>query len=207
MARPKPQQLPQCAPEFAHIHRKFEAKVGSFVARILPGEYYATGANEYIITTLGSCVSACLWDPVAGYGGMNHFLLPHGKDARADAMSVASYGSFAMEHLINAILKAGGRRGRLRAKIVGGGQVLDLATQIGAWNIAFVREYLAREGIEIAGEDVGGFCGRLVRFHPVTGRAAVKTLALSEHRRLAEKEDKYLDTVARQSGCGEIELF
>lgn len=204
----------QLAREFAHIRRSPDARLGAPVARILPGEYYATGADEYIATTLGSCVSACLWDPLANFGGMNHFMLPDAGDARRTTGSVLNggseatrYGSFAMEHLINAILKAGGRRQNLRAKIVGGGNVLRIATDIGPRNICFVREYLHREGIQIVGEDVGGDCGRQVRFHPLSGMAQVKPLASIERRGVLAEEGSYRTHIIRTPVSGDVELF
>jgi chemotaxis protein CheD len=200
--------------EFAHIRKSHDAKLGAVVAKILPGEYYATGANEYVATTLGSCVSACLWDPLIKFGGMNHFMLPDAGDGRVAATNLAGggsdaarYGSFAMEHLINAILKAGGRRERLRAKIVGGGHVLQIATNIGDRNIQFVREYLTNEGIQIIGEDVGGRSGRQVRFHPLTGAAQVRPLASTESRGVLAEEGNYRTNIERKPASGDVELF
>ncbi len=204
----------QLAAQFTHIRKGFDAKLGAVVAKILPGEYYATGENEFITTTLGSCVSACLWDPLLKVGGMNHFMLPEVGDGRLADISLgdggsdaARYGSFAMEHLINAILKAGGRRERLKAKIVGGGHVLRIASDIGERNIQFVREYLTNEGIQIAGEDVGGHCGRQVRFHPVSGAAQVKPLASAERRDVIAEEGSYRAHIERKPASGEVELF
>jgi len=200
--------------EFAHIRKGMDARLGAVVAKILPGEYYATGDNEYITTTLGSCVSACLWDPLVKFGGMNHFMLPDAGDGRVAAANLAGggsdaarYGSFAMEHLINAIMKAGGRRERLRAKIVGGGHVLQIATNIGDRNIQFVREYLTNEGIQIIGEDVGGRSGRQVRFHPLTGAAQVKPLASTESRGVIAEEGSYRTNIQRKPATGDVELF
>lgn len=199
--------------EFAHIRKTMDTKLGAVVAKILPGEYYATGDNEYITTTLGSCVSACLWDPLVKFGGMNHFMLPDAGEGRVAANLVggggdaARYGSFAMEHLINAIMKAGGRRERLRAKIVGGGHVLQIATNIGDRNIQFVRDYLTSEGIQIIGEDVGGRCGRQVRFHPLSGAAQVKPLASTESRGVLAQEGSYRTNIERKPATGDVELF
>ncbi len=204
----------QLTREFAHIRKLKDAKLGAVVAKILPGEYYATGDNEYIATTLGSCVSACLWDPLVQFGGMNHFMLPDAGDGRVVSGSLgggssdaARYGSFAMEHLINAILKAGGRRERLKAKIVGGGHVLQIATNIGERNIQFVREYLTNEGIQIVGEDIGGRCGRQVRFHPLSGAAQVKPLASTESRSVLADEGSYRLNIERKPASGDVELF
>src|SRR3954470_4591854 len=94
-------------------------------AKILPGEYYYTGKDMLIVTVLGSCVSACIRDRVSGIGGMNHFMLPDGGDASNPLISAsARYGTYAMEVLINELLKSGARRENLEAKVFGGGNVL-----------------------------------------------------------------------------------
>jgi len=199
--------------QFAHIRRMVDNKLGATVAKILPGEFYATSEDEYISTTLGSCVSACLWHPESGIGGMNHFMLPDGGaqqpggPAIGDANDAARYGSFAMEHLINAILATGLRREELVAKIVGGGHVLPISTDIGASNIAFVRAYLDNEGIAIVGENVGGNFGRQVRFHPLTGRAQVRPLAPTGQRSIVDEEVAYQRSLTQKPAAGDIELF
>ncbi|MEQ8660015.1 MAG: chemoreceptor glutamine deamidase CheD [Gammaproteobacteria bacterium] len=201
------------AEQFAHIRRMQDNRLGAVVAKILPGEFYATSEDEYIVTTLGSCVSACLWHPDSGIGGMNHFMLPDGGASRAagalidDASEGARYGSFAMEHLINAILATGLRREDLVAKIVGGGHVLPIVTDIGASNIAFVRAYLAKEGIVIVGENVGGNFGRQVRFHPATGRAQVRPLAPTGAHRIVDEEAQYRRALTQAPATGDVELF
>jgi chemotaxis protein CheD len=131
---------------------------------------YATGRDDMrpIATILGSCVATCLYDPVAGVGGMNHFLLPDGPPG---ATSAASYGVNAMELLINAILKAGGARTRLVAKVFGGARVLAGGTDIGALNARFVKDFLSRDGLSCAAESLGGTLARKLVFFPVSGRA------------------------------------
>ncbi len=200
-------------PGFAHINRYFDPlrKVDS--AKILPGEYYVTRAAEFIVTVLGSCVSACIWDPTAKLGGMNHFMLPDpaGRQTAASLIAVATdgarYGSYAMEHLINTILKYGGRRERLRVKIVGGGCVLAGSTDIGAMNIAFVREFIANERLALVGEHVGGLTPRKVNFDPMTGRAQVKVISVMKNDTIAARERRYRKTLAQAVPGGEIELF
>ncbi|MGE0482987.1 MAG: chemoreceptor glutamine deamidase CheD [Gammaproteobacteria bacterium] len=199
------------AEEFAHVRKMFDPKLGLMVAKILPGEYYATDEDECIVTTLGSCVSACLWHPDSGIGGMNHFMLPDagasGREAIGSATDAARYGSFAMEHLINSILATGLRREDLCAKIVGGGHVLPIATDVGERNIQFVRDYLANEGIVIVGENVGDIHGRQVRFRPATGNAQVRALGSSVQTTIAKDEDVYRRSLAQKPAEGEIELF
>ena len=121
-------------------------------SRLLPGEYYVTRNDEAITTVLGSCVSACIRDPQAQIGGMNHFMLPEdlsfNDDRPADAFErqATRYGSYAMESLINDLLKLGAARERLEIKLFGGGRMLASMTDIGARNIAFIKQYLSLEG-------------------------------------------------------------
>lgn len=145
---------------FSDINRYWDRQRKLYAAKILPGQYYVTTQDELIVTVLGSCVSACIRDPAMGIGGMNHFMLPLGADS-SKLMSRNSdatrYGNFAMEKLINDILKNGGRRDYLEIKVFGGGKVIQHMTEtdIGGRNIRFVREFLATEGFSIASEDLG----------------------------------------------------
>ena len=134
------------------------------------GEHYVTDDPDVMLTTiLGSCVALCLRDPVAGIGGMNHFLLPDGAGAGTDAGR--RYGAYAMEVLINDVLKAGGRRERLEAKLFGGGRMFDSLSDVGAANAAFAERFMADEGIPVLGGSMGGFGGRRLHYWPVSGRA------------------------------------
>lgn len=122
-----------------------------------------------LTTVLGSCVSMCLRDPVAGIGGMNHFLLPEGAGAGTDAGR--RYGAYAMELLINEVLKAGGRRERLEAKLFGGGRMFDSLKDVGCSNADFAERFLADEGIPVVGGSLRGAGGRRLHYWPVSGRA------------------------------------
>jgi chemotaxis protein CheD len=150
------------------------------------------------LTVLGSCVAACIQDRTAGIGGMNHFMLP---DDGADAVQAASdsmrYGAYAMEVLINELIKAGGRRERFEAKVFGGAAVLAGMTtmNIGDRNSEFVRRYLALEKIRILAEDLQGGHPRKVAFMPRTGQVMVKKLRLQQDQGVAEREQ----ALARQT--------
>ena len=134
------------------------------------GEHLVTSDRDVVLSTvLGSCVAMCLRDPVAGVGGMNHFLLPEGAGAGTDAGR--RYGAYAMELLINDVLKAGGRRDRLEAKLFGGGRMFDSLKDVGASNADFAERFLADEGIPVVGASLRGAGGRRVHYWPVTGRA------------------------------------
>ena len=138
---------------------------------IVQGEHYVTDDPEVVLTTiLGSCVAACLRDPVAGVGGMNHFLLPGGDPSKAGADSVR-YGVHAMELLVNALLSRGARRERLEAKLFGGARLITGLTDVGAMNATFAEEFLRREGLNHVGGSLRGDAGRRIQYWPVSGRA------------------------------------
>jgi chemotaxis protein CheD len=197
-------------PGFEHVRRYWDPTQGSMTAKVLPGEYYVSRQEELIATVLGSCVSACIRDRRRGIGGMNHFMLPEPMGER-DAWSAtvgraARYGNDAMEQLINAILKAGGRREDLEVKIFGGGRVLTQMTDIGERNIAFVRRYLAAEHLELVAEDVGDVYPRQVQFFPRSGKARVRQLR-GQQAVLVDGERNYLKRLANDPIKGEVELF
>lgn len=195
-------------PGFEHVRRFRDPQDGGACARILPGEYYVGRAGERVVTVLGSCVSACLRDATAGVGGMNHFMLPEtdGSPDWGDALSAATrYGSHAMEQLINDVLRAGGRRERLEAKLVGGGHVLEIENEIGAANVAFARRYLRTERITLLAEDVGGPQGRRVVYDIGSGRVRVKPV--DDALVLPGQEPGDRSELARQPLDGDVELF
>lgn len=125
--------------------------------------------NVVLSTILGSCVAVCMRDPVAGIGGMNHFLLPDGAGAGTDAGR--RYGAYAMEILINDLLKAGARRDRLEAKLFGGGRMFDSLRDVGVANADFAERFLRDEGIPVVGGSLRGDGGRRVHYWPNSGRA------------------------------------
>jgi chemotaxis protein CheD len=175
----------------------------------MPGEYYVTLHDEIIATTLGSCISACIRDPVAGIGGMNHFMLPASSNDSSAASASARYGNFAMEHMINDILKNGGDRRRLEVKVFGGGNVLPSLTSIGAKNVDFVKEYLALEGYSIIAEDLGGPHPRKVIYFPKSGKVLMQRVAMSGHdeQEIARREIEYQRSIQAQPVGGDIDLF
>lgn len=180
-------------------------------AKILPGEYYCTSRDMLIVTVLGSCVSACIRDRVSGIGGMNHFMLPD--SGAADGNSPISlsmrYGTYAMEVLINQLLKAGARRENLEAKVFGGGNVLRGFTTInvGERNAQFVRSYLRAENMRITAEDLNDIYPRKVYFFPRTGKVLVKKLKQTHNDTLAQREQAYASRLITSTVGGEVELF
>lgn len=136
---------------------------------VIQGEHYVTGDPEVVLTTvLGSCVAACLRDPETGIGGMNHFLLP---DSDASGGHAQRFGAHAMELLINEILRLGGGRRTLQAKLFGGGRMFNGLGDVGEANAAFAERFLKDEGIPIVGGSLRGPQARRVQFWPSSGRA------------------------------------
>jgi len=169
----------------------FERDFTRNAVKIMPGEFFVAREDIVICTVLGSCVSACIWDRNAKVGGMNHFMLP-GSDAGGgsgsgvgnDSVTAASgrYGVFAMEQLINELIKRGARKANLEAKVFGGGAVLrQFSTlNVGERNAAFVLDFLKTEGIRIASRDLLDVHPRRVAFFPVSGRALCKKLTTAD---------------------------
>jgi chemotaxis protein CheD len=179
-------------------------------AKILPGEYYFTGKDMLIVTVLGSCVAACIRDRITGVGGMNHFMLPDGgSDADSPVSASMRYGTYAMEILINDLLKAGARRENLEAKVFGGGNVLRgfIAINVGERNAQFVRDYLKAENIRITAEDLNDVHPRKVYFFPRTGKVLVKKLKQMNNNTLVNREQDYATRLQTNKVAGDVELF
>jgi chemotaxis protein CheD len=176
------------------------------VVKVLPAEYFATARDLALMTVLGSCVAACLRDPVARIGGMNHFMLPDGDITDG---TPARYGSHAMELLINEMLKQGARRERIEAKVFGGGNVLKSFTSqpVGTRNAQFVSAYLTNERILVTAKDLGGIHPRKVCFFPVSGRVLVKRLPHAHEDAVAAEEKAYKERLQTTPVAGTVELF
>lgn len=168
---------------------------------VVQGEHSISDHPGVMLTTiLGSCVAACIRDPKAGVGGMNHFLLPgEGREGGGDIR----FGVYAMEVLINALLRAGARRERLEAKLFGGGRLVRGLSDIGEANASFARDFLEKEGIAFLGGSLGGDCARRVQFWPVSG-VARQSLLQREQEHVFIKE---AGSPAPKQHAGELELF
>lgn len=189
------------------VARYFDKQFQLEAAKILPGQYHAAVDDILIVTVLGSCVSACLWDPVRRIGGMNHFMLPGNSGTSAGATS-ATLGLYAMEVLINRMLKLGAERKRLVAKVFGGASVLEGmdALNVGTQNGAFVLEFLAEEGIPVAAQDLYDVCPRKVYFFTATGKVMVKRLGALRNDTIERRERDYLATL-EGGRAGDVEIF
>lgn len=177
-------------------------------AKLLPGEYFVCTRNMLLVTVLGSCVAACIRDTRLGMGGMNHFMLPDSEAAQTEATG-ARYGTYAMEVLINHLLKLGARREHLEAKVFGGGNVLAGLVQanVGHKNAAFVESFLKMENIRIAARDLADVHPRKVYYFPATGKVLVKRLRAMNNATVVERESEYRSRLTKVPEAGEIELF
>lgn len=191
-----------------YFEREFERNA----VKLLPGEYFVSEDDIVLSTVLGSCIAACMWDRNARVGGMNHFMLP-GDAARAgtdaDPIGLAGrYGVFAMEQLINELIKRGARKSNLEAKLFGGGAVLRnfTALNVGERNAEFVLSFLRTEGIRIASQDLLDVFARRVAFFPVSGRALCRKLPQADAA-VVSAEQKYNDQLNTNKVGGDVELF
>ncbi|WP_147694710.1 chemoreceptor glutamine deamidase CheD [Vogesella mureinivorans] len=191
-------------------HRYFDKNFNRAAAKLLPGEYEASGDGLLLVTVLGSCVSACLRDRKTGIAGMNHFMLPDQGSSNSDRLMPARFGTHAMELLINDMLKLGANRSTLEAKVFGGGNVIAGMTtvNIGQRNAGFVRAFLAQENIPIVAEDLGLDVARKIYFFTDTGKVMVKKI--NPQQTLVQEEESYrrrIDRDTEQKHGGDIDLF
>lgn len=188
----------------------FDNEHGIEAAKIMPGEYYVTARNMLLVTVLGSCVCACIRDTVSGIGGMNHFMLPDsGKDQSNPLGDSARYGTYAMEILINQLLKTGAKRGNLEAKVFGGGAVLRgfMVSNAGERNAKFLLKFLKAEKIHLAAQDMLDVYPRKVYFFPSTGRVRVKKLKQVHNDTIINRENEYSVRLRYSDLGGDVELF
>lgn len=185
----------------------FDAHFKNDAVKVLPGEYWVDTEDMLVMTTLGSCIAACLWDRQARVGGMNHFMLP---EASGNATDGGRYGSYAMELLINEMMKRGATRATMEAKVFGGGAVISgmNSLNVGERNTQFVTDYLKTERIPIVSKDVLDVYPRKVCFLPASGKAMVKRLAAANPDMLVAQERAAAQRAVPQStGGGSIDLF
>lgn len=180
------------------------------VVKLLSGDYYITNQpNQMIQTVLGSCVAACLRDPVAKVAGMNHFLLPSSMSGAGDDRGQgARFGAFAMEQLINGMMKLGAKRERIEVKVFGGSDMTQTSTLIGTKNVLFIREFLKNEELKIVSEDLGGNYPRRVHFFTDTGKVMLRCLRRKEDMQVVDEEKQYAKKITTTSkDSGDVELF
>lgn len=192
----------------AETRRYRDASFNAIAVKLLPGEHYVTqSSDEMIVTVLGSCVSACIRDPMAGAGGMNHFMLPASSSGEWGQVPASlRYGNFAMERLINDIIKLGGRRSNLEIKVFGGANVLRNCGTIGHQNSEFIESYLKAERLPIAARHLYGGNPRRIHYFPSTGKVSMLELQWQENIDRMLGEERYQQTLKHAvTGC--VEYF
>lgn len=194
-------------------NRYFDRHFDKEAVKILPGEYFATKSDTLIVTVLGSCVSACIRDRVSGIAGMNHFLLPDDGNGQNSPLSEsARYGAYAMEILINHLIKLGAKKENLEAKVFGGGNVLKgfTAINVGERNAEFVLDYLKLELIPITAKDLLDIYPRKVYFFPDTGQVLIRKLKSLHNNTILDRESSYrmrLKNKPKNTFNQDVELF
>lgn len=190
-----------------HPLREFK---GYKFQNVLPGDFMVTDQKDEVISTLlGSCIAACVRCTQTGIGGLNHFLLPSTRGRNVADDQAMRYGDYAMEMLIGAILRKGGCRDQLEAKIFGGANMYttDSSKPVGRSNIQFVLDFIHSEGITLVAEDIGGLWGRKIYFHPNSGKVKVQKLHKQKEEDLKQFETKYGQNLQQDTDTGTIELF
>lgn len=188
----------------------FDRTFNMEASKIVPGEYYVTRRAMVLVTVLGSCVAACIRDKTNGIGGMNHFMLPKSTHEKGGWNSAsARYGAYAMEVMINQILKQGAKRENLEAKLFGGGAVIKnmSAMNVGDDNAKFALDYLRKEQIPVISEDLLGSFPRKVYYFPQTGKVLVKKLRNLPNNTIVVREQEYNKRLSTSDIAGDIELF
>ena len=196
--------------EILSPHLYFDREHNAQAAKILPGEFYATGREMVLVTVLGSCVCACIRDKVSGIGGMNHFMLPESGQDRGNPLGdSARYGIYAMEVLINQLLKMGAKRSNFEAKVFGGSSVLRRFTvsNVGERNAEFVLQFLKTEKITVAAKDLLDIYPRKVYYFPSTGLVRVKKLKHVHNDTIINRETEYNTRLQYAKLEGDVELF
>lgn len=189
--------------------RYWDPKFKHFAVKVEPGSHYVTNnAQEMIVTTLGSCISACVRDTGLGLGGMNHFMLPESDTGNWGGLSASMrYGNYAMEVLINDILRMGGARNRLEIKLFGGANVIRSQTFIGNKNIEFVEQYLKLEHMAVSAQHLGGDHGRKIIYFPSNGTVKMKLLETKDNLAVAKQEETFKQQIEKDDIEGSVELF
>ena len=185
----------------------YDKNFGIEAVKLLPGEYYVTARDMVLVTVLGSCVAACIRDRFSGIGGMNHFMLP---GESGDLLSSsARYGAYAMEKMINELLKMGAKRINLEAKLFGGGNVLHgfIVANVGERNAEFAINYLRNEKVAIVAQDLLDIYPRKVYFFPSSGRVRVKQLRNVHNDTIIEREQEYKSRIKAADVQGDVGLF
>jgi chemotaxis protein CheD len=187
----------------------FDQRLKSLVVSVCQGQFYVSSSPyEVLSTVLGSCIAVCMRDPVAGCGGMNHFLLPNQAERQNEYPSASlRYGSYSIERLTNALLSRGALRERLEIKVFGGANVLNRSGNYGHSNADFVEAYLAREGLKIVARSLRGNSARRIRYYPASGRAQVSEVQGDTPSAIAADESRLASRLQLSDAKSRVEIF
>ena len=192
------------------MNRYFDLHFNRNIVTIYPGEFWSSTGPEMISTVLGSCVSIALFDPIAGVGGMNHFMLAKDTNQEIDGgfpnshdKLLGRFGEYAVEMLISDMEKKGAQLSRCTAKVFGGGNIFNTASVdgrdlVGESNIKFAFDYLKKNNIEVKSSDTGGNSPRKIFFDPVTSKVFLRHIdsrTENDNQFLKSKEDSYIETL------------
>lgn len=186
---------------FSHIRMVVDARFPHKVAQVLPGQYFASEDPMVVYTVLGSCISACINDPVAKVGGINHFMLaePKTKEGRHDSWGEsARYGNYAMELLLNELMKLGGIKERMEVKIFGGAKLYESSQNVGKGNSNWVIDYMKTEGFNVVTCDVGDIYPRKLYYFTETGRLLMKKIKKLRNETILVREEEYKESLLRK---------
>ncbi|WP_135078269.1 chemoreceptor glutamine deamidase CheD [Terasakiella sp. SH-1] len=189
--------------------RYWDPNFKHFAVKVAPGAHYVTNnKEEMIVTTLGSCIAACVRDTEAGIGGVNHFMLPESDSGNWGGVSASMrYGNYAMEVLINDVLRMGGARNRLEIKLFGGANVISSSSLIGSKNIDFVETYLRIEHMAVSAQHLGGEQGRRIVYFPSSGKVKMKLLDKHDNDVVVAEEQVLKSKIEKSEIEGSIEIF
>lgn len=187
----------------------FDSKLNSLVVFVSEGDFYvSTSPYEVLTTVLGSCIAVCIWDPVAGCGGMNHFLLPV-QTSPSDGLPSAElrFGSYSIERLVNALISRGAIRERMEVKVFGGANMSTTQGNHGHANADFVEAYLERERLKVVAKSLRGTSARRVRFYASTGRARVRQIQSDKAAELMRTEARLASSLWTAKPAQSVEIF
>ncbi|OHD17312.1 MAG: hypothetical protein A2086_05325 [Spirochaetes bacterium GWD1_27_9] len=183
------------------MHSFFDSKFQKKIISIGPGEYFVTKDDMVIQTVLGSCIAVCLFSDFDAYCGMNHFMLP-GEASKNNDYDSARYGMYSMEMLINSLLKSGVNRKHLKAKVFGGGNVINFKTikaSIGENNIQFILNFLEKENIPIISNHLGGEHARKILFFSDSKKVLLKQISKTEEVETLREEIEYNKSLVQET--------
>ncbi|AEE15562.1 chemotaxis protein CheD [Treponema brennaborense] len=193
----------------------YDSQFGKKIVTIYPGEYFSGSGEEYISTVLGSCISIALYDQKLKIGGLNHFMLAYdGAGTREHDTLAGRFGEYAMELLMNDLIKKGANRKYLSAKVFGGSNVLctkeSTRIQVGEANINFAFSYLEREKIPVVASNVGGTQSRKIFYDPASSKIWLKHIhnTIHEIEYIKKQEAQYAAQVReKEQHTGDIVWF